>query len=80
MFDGRHTSFAFGDNCAAVCGNYIFCKSVNHRLALKIDTLELVAVIFRRRKETGCDLKPCMQTFAGECELTFQRNLIHIFF
>ncbi len=65
VFDCADNDIAFTDDCAAVCSDHIVGYSIDDRLAVKIDTLYFISVVFRRRAECRIDLRACMKTFAA---------------
>ena len=70
---GRHTMFyrtntclTLSQYCSTLCVNNILSNSINNRLSIKIDSLYLIASIFRGRVECYSKTQSCMKSLSEE--------------
>ena len=80
MFNSRTFGITFTKHSATLGIDHIFRNGINHGLAFKIDTLNLVARILRGRIKRDCQVQTCVQTLAEQGETAFQCFLFHILF
>lgn len=77
MLDGAYGHIAATDHRTAGRSLYIFGHSIDHRLILKVDTLYLIAMIFRSGHEFRLNLHTCVKALAYKCETFFKCCLLH---
>ena len=71
MLYGTHFHVTFREDSSSLGVANILSNAVDDRLSFNINTLYLVAVVFRSRQKSGMDKLPGVQSFSLNRELTF---------